>query len=250
MPTGALATIADVIAGMEKIEKDLPPGDGVACFNDMYLQVTQLVSRELAAGTFHDQAFMEQLDVNFAALFFAAIDASDAGAQINHAWKPLFAARGNKAVWPIQFALAGMDAHIGHDLPLAVIKTCLDRGTTPGTAPVHEDYDKVNRLLSQIEARVRERLAPDPDVQGIEPLLHILSGVSISAARDVAWANTELLWHVRDTPLYGQTLHSLTHIVATAGHMLVTPVVEHRRREHPESPRLPSPADGLTHSST
>jgi uncharacterized protein DUF5995 len=225
MPTGAPGSIVDVIARMQQIEKDLPPDDGVACFNDMYLQVTQLVNRELGAGTFQDSAFMQRLDVDFAALFFAAVDASNAGARTNPVWQPLFAARGDKTVWPIQFALAGMNAHISHDLPLAVIQACLDRGTTPDTAPVHDDYDRINGLLIQVEASVRERLSPDPDIPGIEPLLHILSGFTISGARDVAWANTEVLWHLRDTPLYGPTLDAITSIVAVTGHMLVTPVV-------------------------
>jgi hypothetical protein len=210
---------------MQQLEKDLAPSDGVASFNDMYLQVTQLVENELSAGTFQDPAFMERLDVDFAALYFAAVDAAQVAAPVNPAWRPLFAAREDKTVWPIQFALAGMNAHISHDLPLAVIQTCLDRGTTPETAPVHDDYDKINSLLIQVEAGVRERLAPDPDLPGIEPLLHILSGFTITGARDVAWANTEVLWNLRDTPLYGPTLEALTNVVAVTGHMLVTPVV-------------------------
>ncbi|HEY3873032.1 MAG TPA: DUF5995 family protein [Actinocrinis sp.] len=57
MPIGAPGTIADVIARMQQIEKDLPPDDGVACFNDMYLQVTQLVNQELAAGPMELEVF-------------------------------------------------------------------------------------------------------------------------------------------------------------------------------------------------
>jgi hypothetical protein len=32
---------------------------------------------------------------------------------------------------PVQFALAGMNAHINHDLPLAMVSTCTALGTAP-----------------------------------------------------------------------------------------------------------------------
>ena len=40
------------------------------------------------------------------------------------AWQPLFERRADPGIEPIQFALAGMNAHINHDLPLAVVATC------------------------------------------------------------------------------------------------------------------------------
>ena len=44
------------------------------------------------------------------------------------AWVPLFAQRSRRGVAPLQFALAGMNAHINRDLPVALVTTCRELG--------------------------------------------------------------------------------------------------------------------------
>ena len=41
----------------------------------------------------------------------------------------MLANRSETHIAPMQFALAGMNAHINHDLPMAVVKTCEDLAT-------------------------------------------------------------------------------------------------------------------------
>ena len=41
---------------------------------------------------------------------------------------------------PVQFALAGMNAHINHDLPLAVVSTCSALATAPEVGPHFADW--------------------------------------------------------------------------------------------------------------
>jgi Family of unknown function (DUF5995) len=48
-----------------------------------------------------------------------------------HAWKPLFEARFATGIAPVQFALAGMNAHINRDLSIVVCEACAARGTEP-----------------------------------------------------------------------------------------------------------------------
>src|SRR5689334_13928904 len=110
------SSVAEVIARMQAIFAPLPQSDGVACFVRLYLAVTEEVRRRLTGVTFADPAFMGRLDVGFANLFFAAADA----AQAPPAWAPLFEARAQKGIAPLQFALAGMNAHINRDLPVAL----------------------------------------------------------------------------------------------------------------------------------
>jgi hypothetical protein len=86
-----LTTVKDVVARMRAIAAEVPAGDGVGVFNRMYLRVTEMVQDRLTTGgVFSDDAFMADLDVRFAALWFAAYDASD---DVPRAWAPLFAAR-------------------------------------------------------------------------------------------------------------------------------------------------------------
>ncbi len=221
--------VAEVIQRMQKIRDSLDPHDGVACFNRMYLLVTELVGQNLVEGFFEDDTFIERLDVIFAGLYFQSLDAVGAGQNPDPSWKPLFNARSNRVVWPIQFAFAGMNAHINHDLPLAVIATCEEFGKNPDTAPIHADYQRVNKLLARVESEVRQsfetkllRLA----TKDAETLKHIVGSWSITAARDLAWNNTEILWTQRTMPfLYDKSVAALAQTVGTTGRMLVVPVV-------------------------
>jgi Family of unknown function (DUF5995) len=106
---------------MEAVGAALPAADGLACFNRMYLEVTQQVNAELGQGFYADPAFMTQLDVTFAGLYFSAAAAAGDPAAVPLAWRPLVEQRDNAGIEPVQFALAGMNAHINHDLPLAAV---------------------------------------------------------------------------------------------------------------------------------
>ena len=74
-PPAAVTSVTGAITQMEAIEAATPPADGLACFNRMYLGVTQDVNRELGQRFFADPTFMTTLDVAFANLYFAAAGA-------------------------------------------------------------------------------------------------------------------------------------------------------------------------------
>jgi hypothetical protein len=202
-PSGPpVVSVAEAIARMEAIDAALPATDGLACFNRMYLDVTQQVDQRLAQGLFDDPAFMGHLDVVFANLYFAAVDAVAATpTKVPAAWQPLVERRSAPGVEPIQFALAGMNAHINHDLPIAVVTTCTDLACGPEDGAHHADYQKVDALLDASEQSIRQSfesgtvLAVDHHAQAVESLI---ANWSINAARDVAWDTALALWEVRD----------------------------------------------------
>src|SRR6185503_16041004 len=125
-------TVDEVLARLEELDKTLPDTDGVKWFNKLYLEVTQQVAQ--SAPTLEQDApgFLEALDVFFGNRYFDAFDAAAKNQYPYHAWKPLFKARKNPDIAPIQFALAGMNAHINHDLAIGVCDTCKSRGEKPG----------------------------------------------------------------------------------------------------------------------
>ena len=150
-----------VIARLRRIDDELPPSDGAAVFNRMYLTVTEAVAAGLDGGTvFVDPAFMEQLDVTFASLWIEAYDAD--AHTVPRAWAALFERRHDRAVLPVQFALAGMNSHIEHDLAVAVVQTCRQRDTSPERPGVHHDYEAVNQLLAACESRSAARSSARP----------------------------------------------------------------------------------------
>ena len=136
---------------MEAIAAALPAADGLACFNRMYLDVTRQVNSQLGQGFFADPAFMAPLDVAFANLYFAAADAASTPAAVPLAWRPLAQRRMVAGIEPVQFALAGMNAHINHDLPVAVVSTCTALATAPDAGTHYADYQKVDHLLDAAE---------------------------------------------------------------------------------------------------
>jgi hypothetical protein len=79
----SVSTVDDAVARMRAIAGEVPAGDGVGVFDRMYLRVTETVGDHLATGGFFsDDAFMADLDVRFANLFFAAYDATGGVPQV------------------------------------------------------------------------------------------------------------------------------------------------------------------------
>jgi len=218
--------VADVIDRMRAIDDELPSDDGVAVFNRVYLTVTERIAAALAQQqVFEDPEFMEVLDVNFAGLFLAAYQAPDDSKP--KAWAPLFESRSVGRVLPIQFALAGMNTHIEHDLAISVVRTCEAMGLSPRQRGVHSDYEAVNGLLAQVESDVRRSFLDDVQTRvddQIGPVVHLVSSWNIDKARDIAWATTETLWSLRDTLVLKRAFsEGLARTVGMTSRLLLTP---------------------------
>lgn len=223
-------TVDEVIARMRSIDAELPADDGVAVFNRMYLTVTEriaaLITRPGAGPTaFRDSPTMAELDVRFANLWLTAYDAGAAGRTVPTAWRPLFEARGGGCL-PVQYAVAGMNTHIEHDLPIAVVDTCRAHGLEPDD--IHADYEAVNAVLAQVESPVRRSFL-DAAQRRVDdrlgPIVHLLSTWNIDKARDLSWVTVETLWALHGTPfLRDRFTDGLGHTVGMTSRALLTPV--------------------------
>ena len=220
-----MTSVAGAIARMEAIAAALPAADGLACFNRMYLDVTRQVNSQLGQGFFADPAFMTQLDVTFANLYFAAAGTAADPAAVPLPWRPLVRQRAVAGIEPVQFALAGMNAHINHDLPVAMVGTCTALATAPDAGPHFADYQKVDQLLDAAEQSIRQSFESAPELaadQHLSAVATLIANWSINSARDVAWTNCLLLWAVRDDPVArGLLLDSLAASTALASRMLL-----------------------------
>jgi hypothetical protein len=219
-----VSTIAEVIARMQAIDVSLGRKDGVAIFNRLYLQVTRAVDAASVGTDFEDRRFVEHLDVVFAGLYFDAEATIATGTSCPVAWRPLVETR-SQAREPIQFALAGMAAHINHDLPLAVVTTCEELGLAPeDDSAAHRDYQRVDGLLETVETQVAGWFDTGliADIEDVTPgrADEAIAMWSIVAARDVAWEHAKLIWHLRDVPSlrdgYVDVLARTTELAARA----------------------------------
>jgi hypothetical protein len=230
--TAQPTTVAGVIARLEAIQAASPRSDGVACFARLYSEVTKGVNAELARSSFADPAFLERLDIVFANLFFDAVESLDRSpASTPSAWAPLFAARSRSGIAPLQFALAGMNAHINRDLPVALVVTCEERGIElRAGSPQHSDFRRVNDLLALVEERVSASYMTGV-LAFVNRVLHrhnrlddVIAMWNVRRARDAAWVNGEVLWALRrDASLRAEFVATLDRTTGFAGRGLLVP---------------------------
>jgi hypothetical protein len=216
-----VSSIAELLEQMTALNSSLPPTDGVACFNRMYQLVTQSVQQHLDSNTFVDPDWMQRLDVIFGNLY---LDAVANPATAPRAWTALIERRSDARVTPLQFALAGLNAHINRDLPLAVVLTCAERNTTPDSDAHHADYERINTLLAAVEPSIRRSFFDGLPVPGLQD---IVANFDLVKARHTAWLNAESLWVLRQFSPDRQAdyLDGLDHLVGFAGRGLLVPLL-------------------------
>jgi hypothetical protein len=215
-------TIDEVVERMSAIDSSLPEDDGVACFNRLYLNVTREIRGSDGATAFEDLPFLDALDVSFANFYFEAFHRVKAGEPCPPPWAPLFDNRERAHTSRLQFALVGMNAHINHDLPLAVVRTASEAGIEPfGDSPYERDFFRVNDLLAAVEGKIKTWFATGV----IAELDHYLSGIDdalsmwcIHGARRAAWDSAAMLWRLKaHRHLVGDYEAVLANLVNLAG---------------------------------
>jgi len=190
--TTAPDDIGEVIAVMTAIDNLLPGPDGLKWFNWLYLTVTKAVLNDPAAAGFRNLHWLTRLDVIFAGFYFAAVRNALTQHEIPSSWQALFEARQTQRIERIQFALAGMNAHINHDLSLALLQTNAELNLAPVKGgPEHQDFESVNDILEHLlpetlrvlaEGGILGELAQDTGKVG-----QLLAIWKVRQARDLAW---------------------------------------------------------------
>jgi hypothetical protein len=109
------------------------------------------------------------------------------------------------------------------------VATCQARGFVPqhGTTQ-YNDYTALNTTLDSIintaKKTLNVRLAGDslPDVTRLE---NLVAAWGVAEAREIAWKNAEVLWHIKDVPPVAATfLDSVDATTAIASRTLLIPV--------------------------
>jgi len=188
----APVTIDDALRTMQSIDQLLPGTDGLKWFNRLYMMVTQQVDTQPPADGWRDPAWLTRLDVVFASFYFRAIaDFLSNSPSTPSSWDALLEARYRTGIDRIQFAVAGMNAHINHDLALALLETDTQLGLVPGLdSPQHIDYEAVNGLLKAVMPAALQVLATGilgELAQDTGKIGRILAFWDICRARDLAW---------------------------------------------------------------
>ena len=222
-------SINDVLRILQTIDNTCADADGLKWFNWLYLQVTEAVQTRVSSGGFTDPPWLAQLDVQFAPLYFSALKSWLSGQPTSTCWQVVFNSRNQTVIARIQFALAGINAHINHDLAEAIVATCQVTGTTPDRGGAHyNDYTAVNSTLDALIDSAKRTLNVRLPGNALPPISHLedtIAAWNVSAARESAWQNAQHLWQLRALPLlatgFTDTLDGFTTVI---GKTLLVPV--------------------------
>ncbi|SNY53267.1 DUF5995 family protein [Paractinoplanes atraurantiacus] len=198
-------TIGEVIAmlvTMQRILDELPPSPAnnrVSAFNELYLKITRRVDSALVDGV-NSPEFLERLDVEFARRYFAAIDLwNNDNEDTPDVWEVLFKRAGDVEMTRLTAAMLGVNAHINHDLALALIATWVDLGA-PTDDIIHPDYLLVNEIFYQEIPPLRRGFSDRWQLELDEfvgPLDDWSQRMLVTMTRARAWDQARRLWLLR-----------------------------------------------------
>ncbi|WP_157408444.1 DUF5995 family protein [Actinoplanes sp. N902-109] len=224
-------TIGDVLTKLTRAQgiMDLlppPAANRVAAFNSLYYTITDRVARALGGPQVADPAFLELLDVEFAKRYF---DALRLWGEEDHttpdAWEVLFRRAQDQRVSRLAAAMLGVNAHINHDLALALVATWDQLGVTPEER-MHPDYKLVNKIFYQEIPLLRRRYSSrwQLRIDGLTGDLDDWSqNILVAATRAHAWDQGRRLWELRSVDEdYAKALLMMDRASAYVGELLIT----------------------------
>jgi hypothetical protein len=221
----APTAIGQVIQVMQQIDDCIASSDGLKWFNRLYLSVTQQVDLQ-PLGSWKDPSWLVRLDVVFAGFYFRALAGFLSGdPSVPSSWTAMFEARYRTGVDRIQFALAGMNAHINHDLALALLMVDEQSGVVPSSAsPQHVDYQAVNLLLNSVMPSALQMLASDTLgvlAEDTGKIGRLLAFWDICQARNLAW---DFANHLRDLsgPIRQAALDAQDQVTGALGRAILS----------------------------
>jgi hypothetical protein len=223
--SGPVRTHAEIGARLRALEAELDAQDGLVWFNRWYAALVDAARRH----RFADSHFIERLECHAADRYFAALSAhlTDPGSGPS-SWEPLVRARSLPGLLPVQHAIAGLNAHVNLDLPVALVSTFAELELSPSReAPAHSDYLRLGSLVDRVLCDAKAWLsagahhAAVPRESQLETLLSIWSS---ERACEGAWATAEVRWALRVSPLIAHHhLEALDRMVGLAGRSLLCP---------------------------
>jgi hypothetical protein len=202
-PAPAVSSVPDLIAELRRLESALSPGNGVKWFIRLYREVTEAIGLELHGDDLEDPVFLELLVLVYGNSVLNVVeDAERRSSRIARAWAPLFERRNDHRVAPIQFALAGLNAHTNHDVPIGLVHACKSTGIVPsGDSPQHRDYMRTTTLIKRITEDVKQWLltgALEELDRTFGDLDDTVAIWSLQRGRQAAWTSGEVLWSLRE----------------------------------------------------
>jgi hypothetical protein len=196
-PQDVQAVIDTLVAVKAAAEKVVPRGenDGIAAFTTLYHEITCGVLDAVNAGSFEAGTFIIDLDVAFA---IKAL--TDGVGRTPKCWEVLFERRSDDSVPTLEYAAAGVNAHVNFDLAFALLTTWDAHSSPAEREAQHRDYNRINDIFYAKMNLLRHKFHSPFSDDG--PLLDRLGNwfgdLLVRDTRDFAWDAAMTMWAHRD----------------------------------------------------
>ena len=171
--------------------------DGIVCFTGLYRTITHTID----VTPYEDREFLVRLDLEFARLYFDALRAYAVDRDSAPGpWRLLFDRRSDPEIERVQFAAAGVNAHINYDLAAALLNTFPH---FPPDDARRRDYDTVDEAFKKHMDGLRDYYdAPFSsslfDRSVLDRLSNVVSSLLVRGTRANAWDDAMRVWTARD----------------------------------------------------
>ena len=203
-PPTRISEVLDIQVTVQAILDQLPPSPAnnrVAAFNKLYLTITRRVDLALPGATTPE--FLELLDVEFARRYFTALDLWNREREDTpDVWEVLFKRAGDLQMSELVAAMLGVNAHINHDLSLALISTWEKLGPPPNET-IYPDYLLVNKIFYEEIQPLRRGFSDNWQLELdrlVGPLDDWSQRILVKVTRAQAWEQALRLWPLRNDP--------------------------------------------------
>lgn len=211
-----MTSIAATAAELRSIASSAPDASGY--FPAMYAVVTDRIAAAIDDGRFGNGARMDRFATTFARLYTAAW--RERG-PTPRCWGACWSVAGDADLLIVQQLLLGINAHVNHDLPIAVSEVAGDGDIDA----VRQDFDAVNDILAEAYVDVLRRL--DGATRWTNRVAAAGGGrlfnFSLRAARDQAWTSAVWLHALPDETSRQAYLLELDRLVSVLAYLVTEP---------------------------
>jgi hypothetical protein len=197
---GPFRTLDEVVESLGRLEQEfVSRRDRRAVFLTVYGLMTREMKRQVDDGAFEDPGWVTRYAVGFADRYRQALEGHEQGTRIAKAWQLAFDVAREPSGLVLQNMLLGINAHVNHDLALALVDASID----PDRVSRHADHTAVNGVLRALTDVVSERVSElyAQGLAGLDACSGLLdeavTNFSFEVARENAWESAVALTNAR-----------------------------------------------------
>lgn len=166
---------------------------------------------------FNDPDWIEQILLAFSNLYRQALFGSIQNLTIPAAWQIAFSKASDRGTLSIQHFMLGINAHVVHDLPLALYQANIGLGEEREAK--HKDYNKVNDILRNATNSIQRKISNYHRAKGLGVLDQLFFGLDewitdffFRSERENSWYKAEELTR----PFAGETVDDVKRKIDVA----------------------------------